>query len=84
MGGGEVCVVVCGSMWRGVFVYVWCVCVCVCVCVCDTHVVVLKVNWKRSLVIFAPLCPEKTNMESRATAEAKLQQVGGMSPFWCT
>ena len=43
-----------------------------------------KSNWKRSLVILAPLWPEKTNMESRATASAKLQHVGGMSPVWFT
>jgi len=35
-------------------------------------------------VILAPLCPEKTNMEFLATAKAKLQQVGGMSPDWFT
>lgn len=43
----------------------------------------LKWNWKRLLVILAPLCPLKTNMESRATATGKLQQVGGHSPI-CT
>ena len=43
-----------------------------------------KLNWKRLLVILAPLCPENTYMLSLATARAKLQQVGGMSPLWFT
>lgn len=51
---------------------------------CSTHCLSMKSNWKRLFVIFAPLCPEKTNIESRATARAKLQQVGGMSPSWFT
>ena len=44
----------------------------------------LKWNWNRLLVIFAPLWPLNTNMDSRATATGKLQQVGGQSPDWTT
>ena len=42
----------------------------------------LKWNWKSELFFFAPDWPEKTNMQSRATAIGKLQQVGGHSPAW--
>lgn len=39
-------------------------------------------NWKRLLVILAPLCPENTNILSLHTATGKLQQDGGISPLW--
>lgn len=41
----------------------------------------LNSNWKRLLVILAPLCPEKTNILSWHTATGKLQQDGGISPL---
>ena len=41
-------------------------------------------NWKRLLVILAPLWPEKTNILSLHTAVGKLQQEGGISPLWAT
>lgn len=44
----------------------------------------LKLNWKRLLVVLAPLWPLKTNIESRATVTGKLQHVGGHSPTWTT
>lgn len=46
-----------------------------------THVLSLNSNWKRLLVILAPLCPENTNILSRHTATGKLQQDGGISPL---
>lgn len=49
-----------------------------------THVLSLNSNWKRLLVILAPLCPENTNILSRHTATGKLQQDGGISPLWAT
>ena len=42
----------------------------------------LKWNWKSELFFLAPDWPEKTNMQSLATAIGKLQQVGGHSPAW--
>lgn len=48
------------------------------------HVWSLNSNWKRLLVILAPLWPEKTNILSRHTAAGKLQQEGGISPLWAT
>lgn len=50
----------------------------------STHVLSLNSNWKRLLVILAPLCPENTNILSRHTATGKLQQDGGISPLWAT
>jgi hypothetical protein len=49
-----------------------------------TYRLSLKWNWNKLLVIFAPLCPLNTNMDSRATATGKLQQVGGQSPACVT
>lgn len=49
-----------------------------------THILSLNSNWKRLLVILAPLCPENTNILSRHTATGKLQQEGGISPLWAT
>lgn len=48
-----------------------------------THILSLNSNWKRLLVILAPLCPENTNILSLHTATGKLQQDGGISPL-CT
>ena len=48
------------------------------------QVLLAKWYWKRELVIFAPDWPEKTNMESWATATGKLQHVGGDSPVYLT
>lgn len=42
----------------------------------------LNSNWKRLLVILAPLWPENTNILSLHTATGKLQQDGGISPLW--
>lgn len=50
----------------------------------ETYVLSLNSNWKRLLVILAPLCPENTNILSRHTATGKLQQDGGISPLWAT
>lgn len=50
----------------------------------ETHILSLNSNWKRLLVILAPLCPENTNILSRHTATGKLQQDGGISPLWAT
>lgn len=46
-----------------------------------TYIFSLNSNWKRLLVIFAPLWPEKTNILSLQTATGKLQQEGGISPL---
>jgi len=48
-----------------------------------THRLLWKWNWNKLLVIFAPLCPLNTNIDSLATATGKLQHVGGHSPS-CT
>lgn len=50
----------------------------------DTHILSLNSNWKRLLVILAPLCPENTNILSLQTATGKLQHDGGISPLWTT
>lgn len=50
----------------------------------SAYVLSLNSNWKRLLVILAPLCPENTNILSRHTATGKLQQDGGISPLWAT
>lgn len=52
------------------------------VCVWFTHMWPLNSNWKRLLVILAPLWPENTNILSLHTATGKLQQDGGISPLW--
>lgn len=46
-----------------------------------TYVLVLKLNSNSAFVICNPLWPEKTYIQSRATATGKLQHVGGRSPF---
>lgn len=49
-----------------------------------TYVFDLKLNSNSELVIWSPLCPEKTYIQSRATATGKLQHVGGRSPICST